>query len=262
MLLDRNIREKLNDLFYVIKLQDRNNAVSLDKQVKIEQILAYLEIIHSEIRKISKRRKIVMVDCGAGNCYLSYLIYYYYTQIDAREIEIHCIDNNKKLMDRNRDFAKQLNFNNMFFYTNDIEAFEMNKSTDLVYSLHACDTATDKMMHLGIRLEAKTILSVACCQHSFKMRSKSLKPLVRYKSFRDKTLMMILDSLRALLLEQEGYKVNIFDFVSTRYTDKNTMVRAIKASPKKDLNLKKEYENMCQEFRMKPYLEKLLSKAG
>jgi 16S rRNA G527 N7-methylase RsmG len=262
MLLDRNIREKLNDLFYVIKLQDRNNAVSLDKQVKIEQILAYLEIVHAEIRKTSKKRKLVLVDCGAGNCYLSYLIYYYYTQIENREIEIHCIDNNEKLMARNENLAQQLNFNNMYFYTNDIENFNQNITASVVYSLHACDTATDKMMYLGLRLDAKVILSVACCQHSFKMRSKSLKPLVRYKSFRDKTLMMILDSLRALLLEQEGYKVNIFDFVSTRYTDKNTMVRAIKTSTKKNMDIKKEYENMCHEFRMKPYLEELIYKAS
>jgi hypothetical protein len=48
MLINKEIREDLNHLFFLLKLQDRNSNSSLDKQVKIEQILAYLEIIHAE----------------------------------------------------------------------------------------------------------------------------------------------------------------------------------------------------------------------
>lgn len=258
MLIDKNIREELNNLFFLLKLQDRNSNSSIDKLVKIEQIIAYLEIIHAEIRKTSKKRKLVFIDSGAGNCYLSFLVYYFYHNIENREIEIHCIDINEKLMNSNAELANNMNFKSMSFHAMDIINFSINQKIDLVYSLHACDTATDKTMYLGIKNKAKVILSVACCQHSISMRPSTFKIIVRYKSFRDKLLMMISDTMRALLLEKHNYKVDIFDFVSSRYTEKNTMVRAVQKGFKKSIDAKEEYTNLSREFKMKPYLEELL----
>jgi len=261
MLINREIKEKLDDIFYVLKLKNKSSVLSLDKEVKIEQILSYLEIVHADIRRTSKKKKLVLIDSGAGNCYLSYLIYYFYQKIDQRNIEIHCVDYNKKLMDNNRALAEKMGFTQMYFYAADINDFTIDKQVDIVYSLHACDTATDKTMYLGVRSNAKIILSVACCQHSLSLKSSALKSVIRYKSFRDKTVMMIADSLRAMLLEKTGYKVDIFDFVSSRYTAKNTMVRAITKGFRKTINLDEEYEKVSAEFRIKPYLEELLADA-
>ena len=38
----------------------------------------------------------------------------------------------------------------------------------------------------------------------------------------------VTDSLRALLLEQAGYKVKVFEFVSTEHTRKNTLIAAVR----------------------------------
>lgn len=258
MLINKEIREELNTLFYRLKLQDKNANSSLDKQVKIEQIIGYLEIIHAELRKTSKKRQLVFVDSGAGNCYLSFLVYYFYCHIEKRNVLIHCIDYNEKLMKQCAELAEELQFEHMHFHVMDIVEFSSKTPIDMVYSLHACDTATDKTMYLGIKNNAKLILSVACCQHSISMKSNALKAVVRYKAFRDKMLMMISDTLRALLLEQNEYKVDIFDFVSSRFTDKNSMIRTKRIGFKKQLDPKEEYEILSDEFRMKPYLEKLL----
>ena len=261
MLINKEIREELNNLFFLLKLQDRHSNSSIDKQVKIEQIIAYLEIIHAEIRKASKKRKLVFIDSCAGNCYLSFLVYYFYNKIENREIEIHCIDYNEKLMTSNAKLASEMNFKNIFFHSKDIIEYSTDQKIDLVYSLHACDIATDKTMFLGIKTKAKIILSVACCQHSISMKPSSFKIVVRYKSFRDKMLMMISDTLRALLLERNEYKVDIFDFVSSRYTEKNTMVRAVRTGFKKQIDPIEEYNNLSRDFKMKPFLEELLSEA-
>lgn len=259
MLINKQIREELNHLFFLLKLQDRNSKSSLDKQVKIEQIIAYLEVIHAEFRKTSRKRKLVLIDSGAGNCYLSFLVYYFYHKIENRAIEIHCIDFNEKLMEANEKLANEMRFENMYFYPMDIADFDADKKVDMVYSLHACDTATDKTMYLGIKTNARVILSVACCQHTINMKASSLKAITRYKSFRDKMLMMISDTMRALLLERNQYKVEIFDFVSSRFTEKNAMVRARRAEVRKQQNAVREYDFLRKEFRMKPYLEELLS---
>jgi len=39
---------------------------------------------------------------------------------------------------------------------------------------------------------------------------------------------MVTDTLRALLLEANGYSTKVFEFVSTEHTDKNKMILAIK----------------------------------
>jgi len=259
-LVDKIKREELADLFQVIKLQSRNAYVSIDNEVKIEQIIAYLEIIHAELRRLSKKRPLVLIDSGAGNCYLSYLVYYYYKYIQKQPIIIHCIDANARLMQGNKALAERMNFEHMYFHACDIDAFEPNQKVDMVYALHACDVATDKSIYLGVRSKARVILSVSCCQHSLSLKSDGLKSVLRHKAFRDKAIMMISDSLRALLLEQVGYKVGVFDFVSSRYTEKNTMLRAVRTEFKKQIDSNVEYERVSQEFGMRPHLEYLLEK--
>ncbi|MEI8671731.1 SAM-dependent methyltransferase [Vibrio sp. SA48] len=139
-----------------------------NKTKKVEQILAFLEVIHSQVRKYSSKRELVFVDSGAGNCYLSFIVYYYYTNIVKRPVQIHCVDFNKKLMDKNRTLADSLGFTGMHFHAADIELYTHNGDIDVAYSLHACDIATDKAMLLGLKNNARHIVSVSCCQHSVK----------------------------------------------------------------------------------------------
>lgn len=258
MLIDNNKREILNDLFQIIRLQARSTFVSLDNKVKIEQIIAYLEIIHNEIVKLSKDKKVIMIDSAAGNCYLSYLVYFYFQKFKDRMIEIHCVDYNKRLMDNNQKLAQKLGFENMHFYASDINEFSFNKDVDIVYSLHACDKATDMSIYLGIRSNAKAILSVSCCQNTLSIKSKELKSVFRFKSFKDKILMMVADSLRVLLLEDKSYDVDVFEFVPIGFTDKNIMVRAIKNKNKQVKDYKTEYNQISNEFRIKPFLGDLM----
>jgi len=111
---------------------------------------------------------LVFVDSGAENCYLSFLVAYYYTHIDPRTVEIHCIDWNERLMENNRIKAESLGMKQLRFHGMSIGDFHLDRPVDLVYSLHACDTATDLALHLGMRLASRAILSVSCCQTTVK----------------------------------------------------------------------------------------------
>ena len=130
----------------------------------------------------------MLVECGAGNCYLSFLVYHYYSSIEKRPVVIHCIDNNERLMAKARELAGDLGFDRMFFHGRDIEGYRHEDRVDLVYSLHACDTATDKALHLGFANRARCILSVSCCQHTMKkgMRGGSFTGLTRHRVLKDK----------------------------------------------------------------------------
>jgi hypothetical protein len=126
--------------------------------------------------------------------------------------------------------ARMLEFDGMFFHTCAIHDYSHDGCPDIVYSLHACDSATDQTLSLGLRTEACNILSVSCCQHTIirKMRRHPYTGITRHQIFREKLAYMVGDSLRAMLLEMQGYQVDILEFASTRHTDKNIMLRAKK----------------------------------
>lgn len=255
MLLDGKRKEALNAFFQHISPQNGK-----DKAAKIEQILAYLEIIHAQLRKYSTKRPLVCIECGAGNAYLSFLVYYFYTVLEERPIIVHCLDTNSRLMEKARQRAHTLQFDHMHFHACDIADYTLAGRVNIVYSLHACDSATDKTLYLGLRKNAICILSVACCQHGLMRQSRGhpYKKLTQYRVFKEKMVYMIGDALRALLLEMRGYKVDILEFASSRYTDKNIMLRARKGQVKNKNELEGEYVRMCDAFHVTPPLDKYL----
>jgi hypothetical protein len=129
-----------------------------------------------------------------------------------------------------------------------------------VYSLHACDTATDQTLYMGMRLQARTILSVSCCQATLKkeFRPGGLSGITRHRVFKDRLLYMVADAMRALLLETGGYDADVIEFVSSRHTDKNIMIRAKRSQVKDKNRIREDYERMQQSFRMKPRLEEYM----
>ncbi len=256
MLINREQRETLNELFDKLKL---NNKSGKDKDAKIEQIIAYLEVIHSFTRKYSKKKTLVLIESCAGNGYLSMLVAYFYKYIDPRKIEIHCVDINAELMEKAQGTASEFGLN-MYFHAMDVQDYNPVSDVHAVYSLHACDTATDKTLHLGVKVNAKLILSVSCCQHTIKkeFRQKKLKSITKHSIFKDRFIYMLGDSLRSLLMEMNGYKTNIFEFVSSRYTDKNVMLRAQRSNLIAKDEAVSEYKMLTSDFALKPVLEKYL----
>ena len=55
-----------------------------------------------------------------------------------------------------------------------------------------------------------------------------------------------------------GYRVDVVDFVSSRHTDKNLMLRAQKAEVRNREALAGEYAQLKNAFRMTPALERYL----
>ena len=100
----------LENLFNDIKLKRTSSSMGEDKECKVRQILSYLEHIDAQLGRLSKKRVLVLVDSGAGNCYLSFLVYHYYTVLQERPVVIHCIDRNSRLMDEAAATAARLGF--------------------------------------------------------------------------------------------------------------------------------------------------------
>lgn len=102
---------------------------------------------------------------------------------------------------------------------------------DIMIALHACDIATDIAMHHGILARAEIILCSPCCHKQLRPQMRSpdvLAPMLRHGIHMTEQAEMLTDSLRALLLQAQGYDTQVFEFISPEHTGKNKMVLAVR----------------------------------
>lgn len=96
--------------------------------------------------------------------------------------------------------------------------------------------ATDFALNYAIRKNAKAILSVPCCQHQINLQLKEkdvkedspISSLTRYGLIRERMAALATDAVRAEILEQMGYNVQILEFIDDAHTPKNILIRGIK----------------------------------
>lgn len=103
---------------------------------------------------------------------------------------------------------------------------------DLLLALHACDTATDDALALGLSAGARLLVVSPCCQKELRPQLTApavLADALRHGIFQERHTEFVTDALRAQLLEWAGYKTKVFEFVSTEHTAKNLMISAIRA---------------------------------
>jgi hypothetical protein len=253
---------RLKVLFKEIGLYGPKEEFYIERRSKHKQVLSYIVQVKAALRKLSSKRPIVLLDCGCGKSYLSFILYEYCQTVLGREVKIIGVDNNLELIESCKKTAKELKFSNMQFHSLDVAAFKPEENVDIVYSLHACDTATDQTIAKGIALQAKYILSVSCCQHTNrkKMAKHPLKNISKHHPYKERLADMIGDSMRALLLEHFGYGVKIFEFVAAEQTPKNIMLRAVNLSVKKQdkENAMASYRQLVEMFNFSPALADLL----
>ena len=265
MLIQSDVRAELETFSERLGLVRPLSRGRQDRSRKTEQVIAYLEEIHARLRHASARRRLVLVEPAAGNCALSFAAAHFYRHIVKRPVEIHCIDTNAALMQKHRETALALGFSGMHFHAGDIADFHLPVRPDIVYALHACNTASDKAIFWGIAAGARNILNVSCCQHGFLKRFRPrpvLRPLGRHAAARERLAYLAADSLRALLLEMTGYRTDLVEFVSSRATGKNMLVRAEYQPREGATGLADDYRAFRTFCGTGPELETLLGRAG
>lgn len=247
------------------------------KYHKFRQINKYLEFIKSvlpELKDILKEKKeLQIVDFGCGKAYLSFALYYYLTEIESLPVKIYGLDLKEDVIDFCNNLSRECGFKNLIFKVGDIGRFSFDKDPDMVISLHACNTATDLAIAKAIKSKAKIIFAVPCCQHELntqirKNRDKVIKsfsPMLDYGIITEKFASLMTDTIRGKLLESEGYRVSVEEFIETEHTPKNIVIKAVKLDDKaknKDMIVEKakaEFKEIKQAFLIEPCLEKLLN---
>jgi hypothetical protein len=154
----------------------------------------------------------------------------------------------------------------------------------ILIALHACDTATDDALWSGICSGADLMIVAPCCHKQIRSQltvhctalgqSHPMTDVLRYGIYQERIsetvtgkfavpinflwemrrgnseicflLVLDIDSLRALLLEAAGYKVQVFEFIGGEHTSKNVMITAVKNASGIDRNeVQKRIESLA-----------------
>ncbi len=199
---------------------------------KWKQINKFIEVLAAALERsaLAQQSSIHVVDFGSGKGYLTFAVHDWLTHTLQRQARVTGVELRDDLVQLCQRVIDTLGLQGMGYEQGDVRHYHP-EALDVMIALHACDTATDHAIHLGIRAGAQIILCSPCCHKEVRPQLLSphpLRPLLKHGIHQAQEAEMLTDGLRALLLEAAGYDTQVFEFISLEHTNKNKMILAVK----------------------------------
>lgn len=204
---------------------------------KWKQINKFVEVFSHALdaSPLASAKEVRVADFGAGKGYLTFAVHDHLRQRGVRP-KVTGVELRPDLVDLCNGVIDRLGLEGLRFEAGDL-ASRAPEPLDVMIALHACDTATDLAIHLGVAADASVILCSPCCHKQIRPQLLSphpLRPILQHGVHLGQEAEMLTDGLRALLLEASGYDTQVFEFVSLEHTNKNKMILAVKRSAPRD----------------------------
>jgi Methyltransferase domain len=215
------------DAFYLKELgvTTSEGKVKAEMQHKFRQINRYVEIIEGILKDTEIKDNFTVVDMGSGKGYLTFALYSF-LQEKNKHVKVSGIELREDLVVKCNDIASQSNYEGLLFKKGSIKDWDMNHA-DMLIALHACDTATDDAIAKGVIAQASHIICAPCCHKQIRKQmapSNALKNITKHGILLERQAEMVTDTIRALILESQGYKTKVFDFIEEENTPKNVLI--------------------------------------
>lgn len=247
----------------------RDGRIKADMQRKYTQINEFLRLF-TETDDLAEfeGKPLRVVDFGCGNAYLTFAVYYYLRDVLSLDAYVTGVDLKADLIERHREKARKLGWDQLTFETGQIEDFQTVTEPDVIVALHACDTATDDAIARGIGWNSRVIICAPCCQHELQVQManaslpESMASVLGHGILFERMGDILTDAFRAAVLRIMGYQTDVVQFVPIEHTAKNLMIRSVKISaPGKIARWVEEYRNLKEQWKVTPYLEKILGES-
>ena len=227
---------------------------------KFRQINRFLEYIEDILPSLPTGRELRILDFGCGKSYLTFALYYYLKVLKGYPVRITGLDLKEDVIRHCNELAVKYGYDKLEFLCGNIAYYDGCSQVDMVVTLHACDTATDYALAKAIGWGAKVILSVPCCQHELnkQMKNDLLSPVLHYGILKERMAALMTDGLRAQILEANGYRTQILEFIDMAHTPKNLLIRAVYNGHCADN--KAQINELLAAFDVNPTLYRLLCK--
>ena len=199
------------------------------KYDKYKQINRFIELIDHAFKDYRKD-SITILDFGCGKSYLTFILYYYFAVKRKMDATIIGYDIKEDVVKRCGEIARKYGYEGLEFVRADVTRDVLtDRNIDMIVTLHACDVATDFALHYAITKKADFIFSVPCCQHEVNSsirKGGDLDILLKHGIIKERVSALLTDAIRANVLEDMGYTVDMIEFIDFDHSPKNIMIRA------------------------------------
>lgn len=248
-----------NEWLVQLGLAGKDGKIYDKSQKKYRQIQKYLEVIDSLIEGRELHIPFRIADMGSGKGYLTFALYDYLTNVKKIRCQITGYELREDLVTKCYHVAINCGFVGLTFQQKSIKDIDV-MNVDMVIALHACDTATDMAIAKGIQCGADIIITAPCCHAQIRQsmtHQNELSPILKNGILESRQAEILTDGIRALLLQSNGYKSKVFEFISPESTSKNIMITGVKTDHKMDVSA--EIDSLKKYFGISShYLEELL----
>jgi hypothetical protein len=226
-------------MMHELHLLTRDGALNADARRKLKQIRHLVGLIEPAVRDVLDRQPSpIIVDCGAGKSYLGFLLYEMLLASAGRG-ELIAIEHRAELTAAAAARAARFGYDRLRFLATSIGESEhaatgagLPERVHLVTALHACDTATDDAIALGVRRQADHIVVVPCCQAEVARQlgaagrrdSGASAELYRHAWHRREFGSHLTNVVRALAMEAAGYQVTVTELTGWEHSMKNEVI--------------------------------------
>jgi len=234
---------------------------------KRRQVDAFLRELRLAVRGTAQPagRPLRVVDLGCGNAYLGFAAYRFLSG-EYDDVHLTGVDVRAQSAERNTRIAAELGWSpHVGFVQGTILDAPVEPPVDVALALHACDTATDDALARAVVWGAPVVLASPCCHHDVQRQlAKAAAPppyglLVRDPIQRERFADVLTDALRAALLRRAGYRVEVVEFVESKHTPRNTLIRAVRHDRAESGD---DYDTLVAQWGVTPRLQTLLADAG
>ncbi|SMO84134.1 class I SAM-dependent methyltransferase [Solitalea koreensis] len=263
----RIIEAKESSYLALLGIVDEQGKVIKSMSDKFRQINKYIEIIESLVKSTTLPTDgIQVLDMGSGKGYLTFALYDYLVNKLGLKATVTGIELREELVTLCNNIAQKCGFKDLHFVSERIENVK-TEQIDLLIALHACDTATDDALFKGITAGARIIVCAPCCHKQVRKQmhcSTELSSVLKHGIFEERQAEMLTDGIRSLLLETQGYKSKVFEFISNEHTRKNVMIVGTKTKDKNNnTSVKEQISQLKNAYGIKEQqLETLLLNQG
>ncbi len=197
---------------------------------KWKQIDKFLEVLDHALDRLPPPAggPLRVVDFGCGKGYLTFAVHEHLRRRFGGAPQVTGVELRTGLVELCNCAAETSHCEGLRFVQGDLRSFRP-EAVDVMIALHACDTATDHAIDLGLRAGARVLVCSPCCHKELRPQMATPAPLgalFRHGIHLGQEAEVVTDSLRALLLEAAGYEAQVFEFVSLEHTSKNKMILA------------------------------------
>ncbi|MGH3498515.1 MAG: class I SAM-dependent methyltransferase [Nocardioidaceae bacterium] len=264
-----------HDPFLVaVGVSDHRGVVKPSRQAKYRQVEEFLRLLGPAIDEAAAGGDLPVpgaadalrvVDLGCGNAYLTFAAYRYLTEVRGYTVQMLGIDTKETSALRNTGLAASLGCaEQLRFATGRIGDVTVDPAPHVALALHACDTATDDALAQAIAWQAPVVLSAPCCHHYLQtqLRERGAPApytlLTRDGILRERLADTLTDALRAALVRMSGYHVDVVQFVESRHTPRNTLLRGVRTRAGDASGVSEEYAALVAQWHVQPKLAELL----